>query len=464
MKLSWRQGVLYVTIMGMEWGWLYALLFLLNERLADRHLSIIGLWLLYPLAFILNKPLQRRRWSNIYLYPVNGLALIIGILLVMKIQLYSGLGLFDPAWLQSLLQALAQTFQTMEPEVLILGSSIILWWLGCRLARLKVTFATSVTEFQFGLAILLIVCLVASQLGVQLANTIPLTFFLFALMGMALAHAQDSASWSIRTNRGLWTWLLLASIGLVLFLGISLSSVVTADLVQLILIPLKWIWSMIEKGVELLASLFPVSDWGGEPPPAALPPSEIPAEEFPKLMRIPEQLLRYLRLGYNFLWLGIILFALWRVSSLIFGWLRRRLMTTAGAEIEPLPGAFRADLLSFFKRILRIVLRLRFPFWRQRKPKHLPPEITSVHQIYHQLLHWVATGGWPRPAFQTPYEYLYTLEELLPASKDALRFITEQYVSSRYGLSSPTEAELRQLRQSWHQVRHNRLSSEHTHD
>ena len=138
MKLNWRQGVLYITIMGMEWGWLYALLFLLNEQLADGRLSIIGLWLLYPLAFIFNRLLPRRRWSNIYLYPINCLALVIGILLVVKIQLYSGLGLSDPTWLLALLKALSRVVHTIEPEVLIVVGGIILWWLGWRLSRLRV--------------------------------------------------------------------------------------------------------------------------------------------------------------------------------------------------------------------------------------------------------------------------------------------------------------------------------------
>ena len=35
MKLNWHQGILNITTMGMEWCWLYTLLFLLNEKIAD---------------------------------------------------------------------------------------------------------------------------------------------------------------------------------------------------------------------------------------------------------------------------------------------------------------------------------------------------------------------------------------------------------------------------------------------
>jgi len=299
---------------------------------------------------------------------------------------------------------------------------------------------------------------VNSLLGVQIANIIPLAllFFLLALVEMALAHSQDSTEWSMRSHRGLWILLLLISIGLILALGLIIPSVVTADLMQLIVVPLKWMWSMIEKGVGFLLSLIPMPELTEEMLPSE-PMPEMPPEEFAEAIRMPEWVMGAGRIGWNVLVLGLILVALWQLSSQFFGWLRRRLMTTAGAEIESLEGAFRTDLLSFLKGIVLALLRFRLPFWRRRRSKSLPPEITSVSQIYHKLLQWVGGGGWPRPAFQTPYEYLYTLEELLPMSKDALRFITERYVSARYGSSLPTEEELHQLKQSWHQVRRNRL-------
>ena len=63
------------------------------------------------------------------------------------------------------------------------------------------------------------------------------------------------------------------------------------------------------------------------------------------------------------------------------------------------------------------------------------------------------------------HEYLHTLEDLVPIAQPELHFITEQYVSARYSPSLPTEKELYQLRQSWYQVRRNRLkepASEHS--
>lgn len=464
MKLDWRQSILYVTTIGMEGCWLYALLVLLNTQVADGRLSIVGLLLLYPLSFGFNKLLQQLRWPKVCLHAVSCLAWAIGMLLMVKIQLFSGVALSDPLWLLAVPQAIAGLIYTFKPELLILVSSAVLWWLGRRLAYLRINFATSVSEFQFGLAILLITFFVTYQLRVDLADSVPvaLTFFLFALLGISIAHAQGGTSWLSGLYQGHWAGLLLVSIGLILILGLLIGSVVTPDLLQLALTGLKWVWGLIMKVITFIASLFP------EPEPAELPPAmpmpEMEPSEGFKIWTMPESVRSGLRIGWTVLVLGFLLAALWRISSQIFGWLRHKLARMAGAEFEPLPGAFRADLLSLLKRILLKLLGFRLSFRFGWKSRLVPPEIASVRQIYRQLLHWAAAGGYPRRMSQTPHEYLYTLVDLLPEAQDDLNFVTQQYVSTRYGTSLPTENELNQLRQSWHKIRQNRLGrpvSEH---
>ena len=74
MKLYWRRVILYVTAMGMESCWLYALMALLNEKVADGRLSIFGLLLLYPLAFGFNRLLWQLRWRKAYVRGITWLA------------------------------------------------------------------------------------------------------------------------------------------------------------------------------------------------------------------------------------------------------------------------------------------------------------------------------------------------------------------------------------------------------
>ena len=202
-------------------------------------------------------------------------------------------------------------------------------------------------------------------------------------------------------------------------------------------------------------SLFPEAVPTEPLPEISAPPPTEPSEEFNLSTIIPESVRRGIRLVWTIMMIGFLLVFLWRVSSQIFSWLRHKLSTTAGAEIEPLRGAFIADILGLLKRILLKLLGFKLPLRRQRQPE--PHEITSVRHLYHRLLKWAAAQGQPRLVFQTPFEYLVALEELLPASRDTLHFITRHYVSARYGLSSPSAEELHQLKQSWHQVKQNRI-------
>jgi len=466
MKVDRRQVILYITTMGMEGCWLYASLAMLNKQVAGGRLSILGILLFYPLAFAFNKLVRWLRWPKVCLHSLSWLAWAVGMLLMVKIQLFSDLQWLNPSWLLAIPQAIGQIIYTFKPELLILASTAIIWWLGRRLAYLRINFAASVSEFQFGLAILLLTFWVTSLLRLDLTESVPtaLAFFFFALLGTSIAHAQEGTSWLSGLYQGHWSGLLLVSISLVLILGLLIGSVVTPDLLQLVLAALKWVWGLILKVIAFIASLFPEPEPGELPPAMPMPQME-PAEEF-KLWTMPESVRSGLRLGLGMLWLGISLLALWRISSQIYEWLSRRLASMAGAEIEPLQGAFRADLLSLLKRIILKLLRLGLPFRLARKSKSLLPEVATVRQIYRQLLRWAATGGYPRHVSQTPYEYLYTLADLLPEARGDLDFITQQYVSTRYGTSLPTEDALHQLRQSWHEISQNRLNrpgSEYSH-
>ena len=456
MKPNWRQAILYITTAGIEACWLYILFIMLNGLVADGGLSVTGLLLIYPVAFGFNVLLRWLKWHKVFQYSTNTLLWVIGMLLMIKFQLFSYLPLSDTAWLLALPQAIANIFNEFEPELLILLSSAAIWWLGRRLAYTRINFSTSVTEFQFGLGILLIVLFIASELKVQLVNSIPIVlgFFLFALLGISIAHAQEEKSWLTELRQGHWLGILLICICLILILGLVIGSVITPDLIQQIWSGIKWLLSMIERAIMFLLNLLPQPDMPEEIPSDWEEPAFEPPEGSGGFT-IPGQVTSVFRLVWNILVVGLTFLFLWRASAQIFGWLRRKLAHTSGAEVESLHGAFKADLLNLLRRILLKLLSFKLPFRWGKKPE--PQEITSVRQLYRRLLHWAATHGWPRPTYQTPYEYLYALEKALPESGEALHRITQHYVSARYGLSPPSEEELRQLRQSWHQVKHQQL-------
>ncbi len=457
MKLDWRKFTLYVATIGIEGCWLYALMALLNKRVADDRLSIFGILLLYPISFGLNRLLRRLRWPEVCLGTISWLAWVVGILLIIKIQLFYGLAWSDSTWLLAVPRAITELLYTFKPELLILISTGVIWWLGRRLARTNANFATLVSEFQFGLFILVITFFIASQIEVDIAHSVYLiaTFFLCSLLGISIAHALEGTSWLSGLYQGHWSGLLLISISLILILGFLISLVVTPDLLQMFLAALKWVWGLIMKVLTFIASLFPEPSPAEPLPPVPPMPEVEPTEGF-KLL-IPESLRNGLRLGWSVLVVGVLLFALWRISSDIFKWLRRKMASMAGAEFEPLPGAFRADILSLLKRILIKLLGLKMLLRPKARAEPFLPEIASVLQIYRQFLRWAAAAGCPRQMAQTPHEYLYELASLLPEAEGELGLITEQYVRTRYGAFLLTEGELQQLKQSWYNVKQYRL-------
>ncbi len=464
MKIGWRQSIVYTAIVGMEGCWLYALIALLNKQVAGDSLSVFGILLLYPLAFVFNMLLRRLRWHRVCHRAVSWLAWAVGMLLMVKLQLFAGLPLSDPAWLLSIPRSIAEIIYAFRPELLVLLSTGVIWWLSRRLASRVGGFPAVVGEFQFGLIMLVLIFVVALLLETSLDNPIPvaLAFFLLALLGISVAHALEGTSWLSGLHRGHWSGLLLVCIGVILVLGLLITWVVTPDLLQLFWSAIQWVWSLIwgliMKVIAAMSSLFP------GPEPAELPPvPSMPAPESGgefEMWAIPEWLRGGLRLAMGILWIGLILVALWRFSSDIFGWLRRKLAGMAGAEYEPLPGAFKADFLSLLKRILFRLLRLKLPFRPKGKEEALPPDIAPVRRIYRQLLRWAAAGGYPRHFSQTPHEYGYALAGILSEASEDLELVTQQYARARYGALPSTTDELDKLSQAWQRVKRAHLKQE----
>ncbi|MDD4858632.1 MAG: DUF4129 domain-containing protein [Dehalococcoidales bacterium] len=448
MRGDWRQILLYLTVMGMEGSAFYVVLAVFNRQVAADRLTIAGVLLIYPLAFTVNKILRAFKLRPIFSHAINVPAWLIALLLTAKIQFFSQSAIWDSAWLAAFWQNLGG-----RAELILLFGSIALWFTGRRLARIGIDFATAVGEFQFTLAVLLLTLFATSQLNIEVAGGVPviIVFAISSLLAMSLSHAKDGTGWLSGLNQGHWAGLLLVSIGLVLVLGLLVSAALTPDFLQVIIDGLKWVWNKIWTAIYYLNSLLPTPS--GEPIP--LPPPETAAEaETEKVMRelIPDSIREPLRIAWVILASGAMLAALWRISTQIADWLRRRMSGKSQGELESLKGAFGADILAFFKRILAKLFR-----WRGLHPQAVPENIHPVRRIYREFLKWAGKQGLPRSPFQTPYEYLLTLEEALPSASAEFGLITRQYVSTRYGAIAPSEADLDRLKQTWQRLQKENL-------
>ena len=445
-QINARTILIYSTFMAIELCWLYALLKLINRQLAGAQLYLPALLFFLPLAFGFNKFLRRLAWHRTLLTLINWLAWAVVMLITLKLTLFGNLAWTDPDWLLALPLSVPQLIYSLRPELILLMSSAVIWWLGKWLADRGTNFKNSVGEFQFGLIMLLIAFFIVSLLKLDIAGSIPVSiaFFFFSLVGISVAHEGQEKSWLSSSGRVRWTWLLLLSIVVILLIGWVISLAVSHNLLQLIIDAIKWVGRLILKVIAFIASLFPEPDTSGVLPPGTETPGMPPGQDAIPFA-IPEPLRSWLQVGMGFLWLGLIALALWRVSTQIAKWLRRR-WHTEGVEVEQLHGGFRADLVLLFKSIWNSLLRLKSLLRLLLRKESTSPALLSVQQIYNRLLRWGAGRGYPRQLWQTPDEYLQVLLGLFPQADNELSYITQSYVGARYGNMAPTLAQLDELK------------------
>lgn len=456
MKNKWSQVSLHLTTMVMEGLCLYVLIRFLNSKVADGALNVYGLLFSYLLSFGINRLLKWWRLPKRYAYPANLPIWSLVFLLIIRIEL---LDIFNPLNASWLLDILRVIVSRPGPSFTILVVSLIIWVLGIRLARVKIGFTTIITDFQFGLVMLAIIFFAAYQLEVPITGgfMIVLAFITAALLGISIGRAASGNSWFTSRHRDYWIALLLVSIVMVLVLGIFLAAILTPDLLQtalrMVVALFEWLFEVTQKAMTGVANIIsPDSEMEFEP---MAPTTEMDTD--PDLLRrqlnISLLTRNILRVLVNAIWASIIILALWRLSSWIFSRLHSRTVRNGDVEIELISGSFWRDLSSLIRRVLHKLLA-RLLFWRRRGVSSaVSRPVNSVRDIYRQLLSWATREGWPRVPFQTPSEYLVTLEAMLPSAHDELRYITRSYISTRYGATMPTRDELSELKRYWQRIK-----------
>ena len=455
-RTDWRNFIVYSASTAIEISWLYVIVKVLNEQTANGQLSVFGILVFYPLSFGLYKMIRSLGLNNPSIKILNWLIWAILMLISLKVQLYEATPWTDSSWIASLPLAVPQLIYSFRPEIFLCIASGIAWLLGNRLAASPINFGALLGRFQFGLVILIIVFFTLSLLQINMVNAVPIVaiFFLASLGGISIAHARESRGWVTDKNRFQWSWILLASIGLIFLTGFIISLVISHDLLQLVIDTIKWVGKIVMIVLSFLASLLPKPEPGAVVPPMPEMP-QMPSEDKPMILNIPEVLRNWLSIAMGIIWVALVVGALWQISTRLFSWLRGR-FNTPNAEVEPIRGAFKADLMNLLRRI-KMLFTVKLLGWLTGKSKAMPPEVFSIHQIYRQFLRWGAKSGYPRKYSETPNEYLASLSDVFPFARQELVLITEQYVSTRYSMRLPAAIDLKETRESWDRLRQSRI-------
>lgn len=462
MNQARQRDILFLAVAGAEACWIYTALVLVDVKGAGGDLPILGLLSFYPLAFVTGKAIRRLPWGKIRLFLLHWILWFVWFLALAKHYAAPFGNPLEPAWLQSFGAGLLQV-SSVSSQQLILVCSLLLWWLGGRLLRLRLDFSTSLTEFQFGVAGLLILFFFEAMWDLDLPGLVPTTmaFFVFSIAGTAVTHAREGAGWLSGPFRSRWMSLLIFTIVTVLIGGMLIVALVKPDILKLILslLTMAWnfFWDLVFRIVSFLAGLFPSPEPTNMPAMPSMPQVSGEPPSWVSFLKMPEWVRKAGSAVMVMIWMALILGAIWSVSSQIIHWLRQRLENLNDVEVEPMSGAFLDDLLYLFKALLLSISRFfRFllrPFRPQKSRRASAPEISSIRTIYRRMQGWAASAGCPRKATQTPHEYLRVLAQWLPEGGQDFTLITNHYVLVRYGDFVPDRDTLHQVSTTWEKLR-----------
>ena len=454
-----------LALAGMEACWVYGWLLLLHHHACDRCLFIPGILAFGPAAFLIGRLLRNGRKGGALRQTLLWLLWLAAALLytewiVQGTSLLEGFG-----WLRSFPGRVFSIVLFPTPELLTLLGTALLWVLGQRLSGSFRDGSILLTEFQFGLSMILILLLLETLLDLHIQQFMPLTmiFFLFALTGLSMSLLQAGTDWSSSARRALWSGVVVGVICLVLAAGVLAVYLLNPDLMNRVVSVLeeilKWIGRWIARILSFLASFFPTP----EPQRLNLPPPPPGVGQDPsiiaKFLRIPESVRKVGSFLVAAIWIFLFVGAIWTLSNALFKWLLQRIAQSEDSEVVPVSGAFKEDLRWLLKvlavkmkRLYGSILRL---FGRGASVK-TPP--SSARIIYRRLLRWAAARGFPRGLAQTPGEYLRTLVEKVPRAESAVSFITAHYVVERYSAETVAPVQVEEMEAKWKAVKRAKIN------
>lgn len=429
-----------------------AALFLMDS-LTGHRLSPLGLALALPLSYSLNyyhRKHRQRRWQQLAVNLIIGGCAILG---MVWWQLYAPSSLLAGSWLASWSAALFHVYLGFNSETLALFATGLFWWQGWRLSGKRGTFREWGAEFQLGVALWILLSLVARLMRIALPyDTSLLVLFLFAsLLGMALSRLKESPA---ATFSRFWLGLSGSVIAGVILLGFAAAILITPAAVhefsRWVLFVLKWLWAGIVWFVETLARLFPGGDAAPTPAPPLAPAMPSGEEESFRFLDLPPWLKSLSRGGWTVAVLVLVMALLGRLAYDLIRWFGRA-MAHHGETVEPMPGAAAEDFRKLWRRVFTWLTAHLLP--RRRAGAPSSPGVSSIRMFYREVLLLAAKAGHERLPSHTPSEYLRYLLNIYPVLSEELEWVTQRYLPVRYGDGLLAAEEASSLEIKWSKVK-----------
>ena len=445
-------------------------------------LSPLSVFLLVVLGALSTQYLGRRAVHNRAARAgLVGLG-VLAVLLAVRLDQYPDAGL---EWLGLTAVALAAVIGQASGPAFAFALGLFVWWRGVRLGSQMPGFSDVEGVFRWGIgalvagAVLMSISTRPAQLPTLEAQTTPFVvgFFFVSLLTLALARLESlrtrSRALAVNTQ---WLGVLTVVAGVVVLVALVLGQLLSFDLlivatrplfdllgkalllvVYLIVIPLAFV---VEWLVYLLLSLLPATM--NQQPPQLLQPGEIDnrlqnllAQEIP-----PELLVALKAAGAA----ALLIAALLVVARAASRW--RRTSADAEATDEQRdslwePGRLTRALLALWRRLFRRGAAPAGPSAALATgvlERGARGELSSIREVYRQLLQLGESVGAHRVVAATPLEHLPSLQRSLEPADDAAK-VTAAYVRVRYAELDASTAETAAAREELTRL-HPRKSSD----
>jgi len=467
LELLWSYSALVAV---SEWGWI---------GWNSPPLSLPGAIVLAAIALAPAMLAESGTWSaerlRAFILPIQVIVLI----LVVRIDLSGGYGLFDFDW-----------FSYIGGDIsFVVGAaaySVFLLWRGISVTAELPSMETLHRRFLLGLIAVLmafVFAMVTDESGDDRHPMVSLgvygvAYFGAGMLSVALANLRnirremqrrsDDSAPSLRQ----WMVFPVVVVAAMVVVSLLVSAVFSFDIAALLLIPI----TLVAKGVTtiiLYGIIWPLGFVAGgliwllqklggtvEPEPDGDGGAPELTEEGPAFVEenagymLPDSVVLAIEWTVGIIAAIIVILILRKALSKF-----RR-----GSKDEDEEGdseslgaweGMRGDLLTFLATILGLFRRKRDP---PAQPPPVPASVTAsaedlrdftIKEIYQGLLWEGGAIGRPRRTAETPYEYEGRMEPLDTTQEHALDAITEAYVASRYGGQEPAPDDLRLLNRMW---------------
>ena len=325
-----------------------------------------------------------------------------------------------------------------------------IWWRGWSVGRVRIGLEAFSAGFQAGLVLLAVILFLvglAERLDYDFRPVI-IAFFFNGLAGLWLIRTESAGS---RPGRYLHAPLLVV---LILAAAYWFAVFVDRGLLEILLSPVFYLFDLLGRFLNWLASLFPDADMGKMPLPE---PNKMPAAHTQE--KWPFDFAWVKRLGeiaffasFSFIILG----ALWRIMEDIIAWLRRRLLFTPGVVVESSGMNLWRDLRDLSRHLWSLFSRLLKRLRTGRKNGGPGGRKREVRRHYLKVLKKVHSAGWVLQTGRTPLEFRNELTLAFPGFETDIETVTSLYCQAKYELREPSAGELQSFHHACRRLRHRR--------